>query len=65
MGCSNSQKESTELARLPTVNGTLIITIINAKIEHETSTFFAMDPYIKIKMSNQSATTKVIAKGGK
>jgi hypothetical protein len=34
MGCGSSKKESTELVRLPTVNGTLTITIINAKIEH-------------------------------
>lgn len=47
------------------MNGVLRVTVKDAKIMHETSSFFSMDPYIKIRMSNQSAETKVIAKGGK
>lgn len=47
------------------MNGILKVTLVNAKIEHMTSSVFAMDPYVKIRMSNQSITSKVVKKGGK
>lgn len=65
MGCASGQKEEVQAVRLPTVNGVIRVTVSNAKIEHLTSSFFAMDPYVKVKISNQTATSKVILKGGK
>lgn len=64
MGCTSSQKEEVLQARKETVNGVLKLTITSAKIKHHTSTFFSMDPYIKIRMSNQSAQTQILLKGG-
>lgn len=65
MGCGSNQKESSVPVRLQTVNGTLKITIVDAKIEHMTSSLFSMDPYVNLKMSNQTATSTVQLKGGK
>ena len=65
MGCGSNQKETDAPIRLQTVNGTLKITIANAKLQHVTSSVFSMDPYVNLKMSNQNATTTVKLKGGK
>ena len=40
------------------------MTISSANLTHETSVF-KMDPYIKLKLSNQEQASKVAIKGGK
>ena len=52
--CSSNAKDVSEPLRRSTVTGVLKITVVDAVIEHVTSTFFAMDPYAVIKFSNQT-----------
>lgn len=66
MGCANSGVDGIqELKKLSTVTGTLKVTLTGAHIDHETSKVFSMDPYIKLRFSNQEAVSQVIKKGGK
>ena len=39
--------------------------MLEAVIEHETSTVFSMDPYVNIKFSNQNFKGEVVKDGGK
>lgn len=50
--------------RVPTVTGTLTITITKAHILHEASVF-RMDPYLYLKVSNIKEKTKVVKNGDK
>lgn len=51
--------------RKTTVTGVLKITVVDAVIDHMTSTFFKMDPFVRVKFSNQNHRTKTCANGGK
>ena len=64
MGCTSAKQRSPDLMRMNTVTGKLHITVTSAQLSHETSVF-KMDPYVKIKLSNQEFETKVIPKGDK
>lgn len=64
MGCGSGQREISAPIRLRTVTGRLKITITNAVIFHEVSSF-KMDPYAIVKVSNQSFTSKIVEKGDK
>jgi hypothetical protein len=43
----------------------LTVKLQEALIEHETSKFSTMDPYVVVKFSNQKFTGETVAKGGK
>ncbi len=64
MGCGTGQSDVLGHQRIGTVTGTLKITLLNAFIKHEASVF-KMDPYVKVKLSNQEQTSKTISKGDK
>lgn len=64
MGCGSGQKEVTAPIRLKTVTGKLKITITSAVVFHKVS-MFKMDPYVVLKLSNQSFMSKVIENGDK
>ncbi len=64
MGCGSGQKEALAPVRLRTVTGKLKITITTAVLFHEVS-MFKMDPYVVIRLSNQTFTSKVIEDGDK
>lgn len=65
MGCGSGQKQVLEPMRRNTVTGVLKVTVVDAYIDHMTSSFFSMDPYAIVKLSNQKMQTQVINKGGK
>lgn len=64
MGCGSGQKEVSQPIRLKTVSGKLKITITNAVVFHKVSVF-KMDPYVVLKLSNQTFTSKVAEDGDK
>lgn len=66
MGCASSSLDGVKLnKKRETVFGVLEVRVVEAVIEHETSSVFTMDPYVGIKFSNQQRTGSVIKKGGK
>ena len=65
MGCGSGQKEVDAPIRRTTVTGVLKVTVVEAVVHHVTSSFFSMDPYAVVKLSNQTVRTKVAPKGGK
>lgn len=62
MGCGSGQKEVTGPIRIQTVTGRIKITLTNAHVDHGVSSF-KMDPYVILKLSNQTQQTTVINKG--
>lgn len=64
MGCGANQGAVVLPSRMSTVTGTLKITTVSGHLSREAS-MFKMDPYIVLKMSNQTKTTKVIVDGDK
>lgn len=64
MGCGSGQKEVAQPLRRTTVTGVLKITVVDAHIEHLTSTFFKMDPFVKLKFSNREFQSKTAKDGG-
>jgi Ca2+-dependent lipid-binding protein len=46
-------------------SGRLILTVIEAKLTHDTEWFAKMDPFCRINVREQTFETKVIKKGGK
>lgn len=62
MGCGGGQRETSTPVKVNTVTGVLKITITNAVIFNKVSSF-KMDPYLLIKLSNQSFSTKVVQDG--
>lgn len=64
MGCGSGQKETSAPIRVVTPTGRLKITITNAILYHKVSSF-KMDPYIILRLSNQTYTSKVIQDGDK
>ena len=63
MGCA-SHKDITGPVRLNTVTGKVRITITSAHIDYDASVF-KLDPYVKVKLSNQCQQTKVAVKADK
>lgn len=54
MGCVSLQKEKlSPMVPTKTVNGLLRVTIEEANISKPPSALFSLDPYLKIRMSNQ------------
>lgn len=45
--------------------GTLTITLVEAKLTHDTATLGKMDPYVKFKSRDWTFKTPVIKRGGK
>ncbi len=35
-------------------SGTLFVTLINAKLTHDTETFVKMDPFVKVQVGSQT-----------
>jgi hypothetical protein len=66
MGCTSGSSSNKHLnrLRLSTTSGVLSITIVSAHLTHEAS-MFKMDPYIKVKVTNQEKKTAVAKKGDK
>lgn len=65
MGCTGPPKEKKEIPPVISSSaGILTITITNGVIFHQAGVF-KMDPYLKLKLSNQEKTSKIVAKGGK
>jgi Ca2+-dependent lipid-binding protein len=66
MGCGSSDLNTVKLnKKRETVFGVLEVKVIEALIEHETTSVFSMDPYVVIKFSNQKRSGTVVKKGGK
>ena len=63
-GCAGRPKKTKNVSKVATNTGTLAITITTAHITHEAS-MFKMDPYIKLKVSNQEHKTNVKLKADK
>lgn len=64
MGCGSGQKDASTPIRINTVTGKLKVTVTTAHITHEVSVF-KMDPYLILRLSNQTFTSKVVEKGDK
>ena len=63
-GCTGKQMKTTSVVRISTVTGILKITVTTAHLTREAS-MFKMDPYITLKISNQTFKTKTIKNGDK
>jgi Ca2+-dependent lipid-binding protein len=64
MGCTSSKGPGHKVLRVNTRCGSLKITILNCHLERNTNAVMTMDPYVKIKVSNQSKLTEIRKKGG-
>lgn len=65
MGCAAPKKQRKYIPPpLSTSAGTLNIKVTDGVLFHQAS-LFTMDPYVKLKLSNQEKTSKVVEKGGK
>ena len=64
MGCGASHKDAVGPVRISTVTGRLKVTVSTAHIDYDASVF-KMDPYVILKLSNQSFQTKVAVKADK
>jgi hypothetical protein len=66
MGCTGSGVDNTKAPqKKETVFGILEVKVLSGHIDHETSRVFSMDPYVKVKFSNQKFDGAVVKKGGK
>ena len=64
MGCTTATPEARKMLKVPTLFGALHITVLNCHLDRNTNSFMAMDPYVKILISNQPKSTQVKYKGG-
>lgn len=64
MGCGNSHGDANKPGKRDTVFGVFEVQLVEANIEHITSSFSTMDPYVIIKFSNQTFRGEVVKNGG-
>lgn len=63
MGCGSSHSDSIGPVRISTVTGWIKVTVSTAHLNID-SGVFKFDPYVRLKLSNQTKQTKIIPKGG-
>lgn len=64
MGCGSSSTEVSKPGKRDTVFGVFEVKLVEAHIQHLTSSFSTMDPYVVVKFSNQVFKGEVAKKGG-
>lgn len=64
MGCGSPDGNVNKPGKKDTVFGVFEVQLVEANIEHITSRFTTMDPYVVVKFSNQTFKGEVVKNGG-